>query len=76
MIIKPALQKILKGILYLEEKESQSQTLERVNTQERENFMRGIEEHRIRKESNMFHSVNQQTSKMNKSERKEAVVLR
>jgi hypothetical protein len=38
--------------------------------------MRGLDEHtRVRKETNMFNSVNQQTPKMNKKQGKEQIVL-
>jgi hypothetical protein len=41
-----------------------------MRTQERMHFIRGTDEHiRIKKESNMFQAVSQQTPKMDKGER-------
>jgi hypothetical protein len=49
----------------------------KLRAQERMNFMRGIDEQmRIRKESSMLISVNQQIPKMNKGKRKEKTVLK
>jgi hypothetical protein len=61
MMIKPALQKIFKGILY-------------TDFSERIYFMKQIDD-RIRKESIMSNSIKNKTPKMNNGKRNEQIVI-